>query len=516
MGKIAAGGDFGQAVAEATVLRNVSMPRAAFGVTSAVREYGEKLEHEAAVADKAKSHRLVTGATLDYQEAVRELGERVRTGKLSRQDADQAWRDRAAEINSKIMESVPDSQRELVHGALQDSGRAYGMRFSDVVRARLQSEVGADLNQTLENLAQVGARGAEAARTAAQAEVAIRELGPAAGLDPDSQQKTLQRFRHAQSAVAMRRMVTAARDNPQALAEAERRLGTEEFAHLSPETRAQGEQQIAARRQYLDYRADADANRARVEADRAEQDLYGRAQLEVELQGRVNPDLWMQLKPGHRAAILQRQQAEARQRRMEAEGRPVKTDWSLYLELREQALNEPEKFSKLDLKSYVDRIGGAQLEQLADLKAKKLTDALKPPKAPREAVTLSKQMDATMKALGMKKAETRGKFMSHVQSEVDDAMQAKGGKPLTFDERQQIIDRAVLEGEDPDAWLWGKKRLFELTPEQRTRFQPYAPTDAPATEVEALNEALRAQGLQPTPANRLELYRRHNEKAAAR
>jgi hypothetical protein len=50
--------------------------------------------------------------------------------------------------------------------------------------------------------------------------------------------------------------------------------------------------------------------------------------------------------------------------------------------------------------------------------------------------------------------------------------------------------------------------MFELTPEQRTRFRPNAATDAPATEIEALNDALKAQGLPQTAANRLSLYSR--------
>lgn len=239
----------------------------------------------------------------------------------------------------------------------------------------------------------------------------------------------------------------------------------------------------------------------------AEQQSYGTALLEVEQKGRVSAATWSRLTDAHRAAVLNRQQAEAKARRLEAEGRPVKTDWTLYLELRQQAVEQPEAFAALDLRQYVDRIGGAQLEQLVDLKTK----AAKPEKGLRDAVTLSQQMNATMQALKIRKPEARGQFLSFVQSAVDDAQQAKG-KPLNYDERQKIIDEAVLQGPNPDA-LWGQKRAFELTPEQRSRFKPNAATDAPATEIEALNDALKAQGLQPTPENRLALYNRAMGKA---
>ena len=49
------------------------------------------------------------------------------------------------------------------------------------------------------------------------------------------------------------------------------------------------------------------------------------------------------------------------------------------------------------------------------------------------------------------------------------------------------IDRAVLQGPDPDAWIWGTKRMFELTPEQRGRFKPNAP--AAVAPVRVTNDA---------------------------
>lgn len=240
-----------------------------------------------------------------------------------------------------------------------------------------------------------------------------------------------------------------------------------------------------------------------------EQETYGTAQLEVEQRGRVAPETWAKLTDGHRAAILQRQQAEARQRAALARDKPVKTDFGLYLDLRQKAIDNPEEFAGLDLKQYVDKMAPTQLEQLIDLKGKNP----RKPAAVRDAATLTQQMSATMNALGIKKAETKGAFQSFVQSAVDDAMHDNGGKALTYDQRQVIIDKALLQGPDPDAWLWGEKRNFELTPDQRTRFKPNAATDAPATEINALNDALKAQGIPQTPANRLALYTRANRKA---
>lgn len=234
-----------------------------------------------------------------------------------------------------------------------------------------------------------------------------------------------------------------------------------------------------------------------------EQKTYGTALLEVEQRGRVSPGTWASLTDMHRAQVLNRIQAEAKARAAEAAGKPVKTDWDLYLDLRQRALDNPEEFGKTDLRQYVDRIGGTQLEQLVDLKQR-----VNKPSTQREVATLSQQMTATLAAAKITNKQQRGEFIGFVQAEVDNATQAKG-KPLTFDERQTIIDKAMLQGPDPDRILpWGERRMFQLTPDQRTRFKPNAPTDAPATEIDALNDALRAQGIAQTPANRLALYNR--------
>jgi hypothetical protein len=245
---------------------------------------------------------------------------------------------------------------------------------------------------------------------------------------------------------------------------------------------------------------------AYTEAAKKQMDMenYGQAQLEVEQGGRVSPVTWAKLTPTHQAAILNRQQAEARQRRLEAQGLPVKTDWGLYLSLREQADQQPGKFLETDLKQYVDKIGPGQMEQLLDLR----TRLAKPAKEPRDAVSLTQQMSARLKDVGIKSEKAKGAFMSYVQEEVSAAQDAKG-KPLSFEERQVIIDKALLKGPDPDRFLpWGERFFFQLTPEQRPRFQPNATTDAPASEADALNEALKQQGLPQTPANRLALYNR--------
>ncbi|MES2099045.1 MAG: hypothetical protein V4569_04440 [Pseudomonadota bacterium] len=244
---------------------------------------------------------------------------------------------------------------------------------------------------------------------------------------------------------------------------------------------------------------------------KAKTEAYAQGQLLVAKGQNVPQSLLLLMDPSQQAALIEHRQARARAAAAEARAanasKPIKTDWSLYVDLREKAAADPEGFKALHLGEYAERIGPSQLEQLLDIQGK--TEKSKPKQ--REAATLHQQMSATISALKITKAQ-KGEFQSFVQSAVDDAQETKG-KPLTYDERQAIIDRAVLQGPDPDRILpWGERRMFQLTPDQRTRFKPNAATDAPATELDALNDALKQQGLPQTPANRLALYNRVTNK----
>lgn len=502
MARITAGEGFGRDVAEPMRMSERAMPSAAFGVVRALRARGDELVAEGEEADKARSNRIIAGAALDFGEAGAEVADRVRTGQVRADEADAEWAAKSADVRARLMAEAPRKHGELIDGVLQHKTREIGIGVvKRAVIERRKDEQAADLGATLEALAR--REDLNLAAAAKMAGDALDGSGPGAGMDPRQIATSKQNFRESKAAFNAERLLIRA-GNPQALEEAAQRLAGDEFNDITPSARLRLEHNVASLRERFEQQAYTNETRARVEQDRQETLLYGTAQLQVETKGRVDPALWIQLKDGHRASLLDRAKAEARQRRNEAEGRPVKTDWSLYLELREQAVNDPAKFAAVDLKRYVDRLAGGQLEQLADIKGRQLIAG---GKVPREAVTLTQQTNATMQALGITKPAAKGKFLSFVQQAIDDGTHAKG-KPLTFDERQGVIDRAVLQGPDPDAWLWGTKRMFELSPDQRARFKPTAATDAPATELEALNEALKAQGLPQTAANRMSLYSR--------
>ena len=119
---------------------------------------------------------------------------------------------------------------------------------------------------------------------------------------------------------------------------------------------------------------------------RAERTAYEGGLLAL-AQGRpVAPSMLAAMGEGHAAAVLEHQRAKAKAAAAEAAGKAVKTDWPLYLTLREQAVEDPESFRQLDLTRFVDRIGGGQLEQLADISAAwPVTPASRPRPAARRS-----------------------------------------------------------------------------------------------------------------------------------
>lgn len=456
-------------------------------------------------------------------EAKREAAERVQAANAF--DRSQAMlRQRATQISDRILsgEDLPDTKVSSEwHGAVSDTltettkglppdlasritemvrGRAATMQVEVFGQARRQRQQEATRANVLESL-EVYSRDAiiDRAKAVTHAQALLSTAAPAAGWGADDVARMLQQFKEKSAFDHASFLVSRA--DPLQYPAIRQRLRSDEFADLPPERAMQLENLI-------ETNAQQQANEVERAAQAARRDAFGRVMLQIEQGERIQPGDWVLLDDGQRAQMLSRQKAEARARRAEEAGRPVRTDWTLYLTLREQALSDPKAFRDLDLRQYVDQIGGAQLEQLQDLKGKLLEQATRADKAPREVVTLTAQMNATMASLGIRRPADKGRFISYVTTAVDDAQQAKG-KALTFEERRQIIDQAVLEGPDPDRILpWGERRMYQLDPEQRARFQPNEPTDAPATEIPALNEALQAQGLATTPANRLALYRR--------
>jgi soluble lytic murein transglycosylase len=182
-----------------------------------------------------------------------------------------------------------------------------------------------------------------------------------------------------------------------------------------------------------------------------------------------------------------------------SKGTPVETDWNVYERLRTEARERPQEFARIDLASTFHKLAPAQREALIDLQDK----AKKDPKGMAEVATLDAQLGDAHDKLGLTgngKAEKRGLFDETVRREIS-AAQATKGKPLTYEERQTIIERNAVKR---DQWF-GTTRLFEAKAEGKAGdFKP----EVPRGDRAQITEALQRRGIPVTEANILELYRR--------
>lgn len=518
MAQINAGQNLGNVAIEPTRWSRIAAPNLAAVASEGWRQRAAQEADEAARVLRQQSEEVARARTVRatvegefaIDQARTQILEDLRAGRLRRGEVEATWQQRVGDIDAQAREAAAAQgiNAEALAATLRGRSLRAQQQLAEGLRALDNDHARADVLATLDLLAAtpVEDRPTAIARARAILDAAKRSGAYAA----DDAQRLMNDFGVRMAAADAARMVFDARDSSAALDDAQRRLNGPDFAELPQQRRLEIERQLDARRQFLTMQTEATINRAEADRQKLEAAAYGQAQLQVVTAGKVDPKLWQSLKPAHQAELIRAQRAEARARRAEAEGRSVRTDPTLYIDLREAAMRNPAKFMTTNLRQYVDRIGPRELEQLLDLQGGIAREQLKgAAKVPKDAVSLSQQLNATAAALKITRPADKGKFMSYVQGEVDAATQSKG-KPLTFAERQQIIDQAVLQGDDPSALLWGKKRVFQLTPQERGRFKPDQVSDAPATEIDALNEALRARGLPQTPANRLRLYQQAN------
>jgi len=179
----------------------------------------------------------------------------------------------------------------------------------------------------------------------------------------------------------------------------------------------------------------------------------------------------------------------------------VKTDFAAYYEL---SVMPPEQFAKVDLRTYAGKLSDANLRTLADRQGKILN---KDPEEIKSVVTLQQQLAIAHNELGFGSSpsarEKKGMFDEYVVNTVREQQKLKG-KPLTDEERDQIIKRAMITRNN--AWnQFGEKQYYEVAGTKDAKeFEP----KIPAKERESLTAAFIRKGKQPTEALIVEAYKR--------
>jgi hypothetical protein len=193
-----------------------------------------------------------------------------------------------------------------------------------------------------------------------------------------------------------------------------------------------------------------------------------------------------------------------------AEGRAIKTDDNVYYSLHQEAINNPAAFAKRDLRQVFDKLSPSDRQEMIKLQGK-----VQQPDELKDLRTYDQQLTLRYRDLGWDNKDTKQK--AQFERAANDAIvaeQVAKGKKLTFDEREKVLDRLLIQG--GGTWYSASRRLFEVQgTEEEAAFvrglEPEKKTSAliqsiPAIERQQIEQALRADGRPVTEQAILNLY----------
>lgn len=232
-------------------------------------------------AERSAGLLALESGKLTLRTEMRRISDGVVAGQLSEKDATDEW----ASVRSRVLdqhgkELAPDLKRQVTTQlqvraedlAGNELPMAIKTRQRDVTRANVLSTMELYERDAIENRPRAVAITGEM----------LRALGPAAGLGPDDQFKTLQGFKERTAFNLGERLVLHAGRDLSALEGLNGRINTDEFADLSPEKRQALEVKIANRRasvlheqDVLQRRAEALQERRLREAEHATKAVQG-------------------------------------------------------------------------------------------------------------------------------------------------------------------------------------------------------------------------------------------------
>lgn len=184
-------------------------------------------------------------------------------------------------------------------------------------------------------------------------------------------------------------------------------------------------------------------------------------------------------------------------------GQKVETNWDVYYELRQIAADDPNAFAEVDLRRFFGALDEPERRQLLTLQ-----EQLRTPGTALDVATLQQQLSASLRTLDLKDAQ-RGEFEARVQTEID-AKQQELNRKLTWEERQDIIDRLMISGEVIGGGLFGlidpDRRLFQVGRDEMTKFE-FGIDAIPPRDRERIEAALEREGLPVSDERIMAMYR---------
>lgn len=195
--------------------------------------------------------------------------------------------------------------------------------------------------------------------------------------------------------------------------------------------------------------------------------------------------------------------AMKREEKARVSGADIETDWERYEALRTIARASPQQFAAVDLRQEFGRLSPTERRALITLQ-----DQVNKPDTANDVAGFDAQLGNAHDLLKINKsehAEKRGRFDTAVMQQADAAARQLGRK-LNYQERQQIIDRAMIEGKVAGSGILfdDRRRVYELTPNESANFVP----GIPEADRQAISAALAARGKQVTEAEVMRVYRK--------
>lgn len=219
---------------------------------------------------------------------------------------------------------------------------------------------------------------------------------------------------------------------------------------------------------------------------------------------------------GRERAQLQESQRTRAERA--AAGTPVKTDMLTYIDTREKLA----RGEKVDLRALTEKIGKTEMETLIDIQ----TTASKGGVKQDSMLTDEARINSAIVGLGIdkkKNPEAAVGLTNEIDRRVRAASATKGGKDLTADEKQGIVDRVVMDKVYVDEWGTDpQKPLALLTPDEMKKAyvnvngKNVPVSSVPQADRRQIVKALQATGQQPTEQAIVEMYLAGKQKGSAK
>lgn len=215
---------------------------------------------------------------------------------------------------------------------------------------------------------------------------------------------------------------------------------------------------------------------------------------------------------------VQLQEAQRTRSERLAAGKPVKTDMGLYIDVREKLA----RGKKVDLRALTEKIGKTEMETLLDIQTTMGKGGVKQD----SMLTDEARINAAIVGLGIDKKKNPEAAVS-LTNEIDRRVRAhsaaKGGKDLTADEKQGIVDRVVMDKVYVDEWGTDpQKPLALLTPDEVAKAyvsvngKNVPVSSVPQTDRRQIIKALYATGQNPTEQAIVEMYLAGKQKGSAK